>query len=96
MNMGKEVEIHLETVNTASGEIVQHNNKWIDANKEFQTGTIISVFMPLHMRSLNAVRSKDMNQTKQIFVVILSLLILLHSILHNHFCVCIMRETPSN
>ncbi|MFZ0512641.1 MAG: hypothetical protein WAM14_13620 [Candidatus Nitrosopolaris sp.] len=56
--------------------IIQHNNKWIDANKEFQTGTITSAFMALHMKSLNAVKSEDMNQTKQIFVVILSLLIL--------------------
>ena len=47
--------------------ITQHNNKWIDANKELQIRTITSVFMALHMKSLNAVRSKDMNQAKQIF-----------------------------
>ena len=70
------LEILLGTVITASWEIIQHNNKWINANKELQTRTITSVFMALHMKSLNAVRSKDMDQTKQIFVVVLSLLIL--------------------
>ncbi|MFZ0512896.1 MAG: hypothetical protein WAM14_14915 [Candidatus Nitrosopolaris sp.] len=61
---------------TASWEIIQHNNKWIDAKKEFQTRTISSAFMALRMKSLNAVKSKDMDQIKQIFVFILSLLIL--------------------
>ena len=94
--MVKQVETLI--VITASWEIIQHSNKLIDAKKEFQMHTINSMLMARHMRSLSAVRSKDMDQTKQIFGIILSLLILptnayAHTIEYEHGYKAALNDT---